>query len=159
MQLRTRATGATKAIEIGTLRGYSGTGIAWGLAPGGKLIALEHSSKHADVARETFRRAGVADRIEIRIGDARQTSSKIAREALFDLCFIDADGPATTLISHGRCGTCGPAASSPRTTPFAAAKCWRPNVTATPRPCVKRPSTSRANRACSRPSYPPETGY
>ena len=91
LQLLTAAAGARKAIEIGALGGYSGTWIARGLAPGGRLITLEKSEKHAAVARENFQRAGVADRVEVRVGDAHQSLRKLSGEGPFDLCFIDAD--------------------------------------------------------------------
>lgn len=91
LQFVVRAAGVKKAVEIGTLGGYSGIWIARGLAPGGKLITLERSDKHAAVAREHFQRAGVADRVEVRVGDAHQTLPKVAAEGPFDFCFMDAD--------------------------------------------------------------------
>lgn len=91
LQFVVRASGVKKAVEIGTLGGYSGIWIARGLAPGGKLITLEQSEKHAAVAREHFLRAGVGDRVEVRVGDAHQTLPKVAAEGPFDFCFMDAD--------------------------------------------------------------------
>ena len=91
LQFLVRACGAKKALEIGTLGGYSGIWIARGLAPGGKLITLEKSSKHAAVAAEHFTLAGVADRVEIRLGDAHQLLGKLKGEGPFDFVFIDAE--------------------------------------------------------------------
>ena len=91
LQFVVRAANVKTAVEIGTLGGYSGIWIARGLAPGGKLITLERSDKHAAAAREHFERAGVADRVEIRTGDAHHTLGKLAAEGPFDFCFIDAD--------------------------------------------------------------------
>jgi caffeoyl-CoA O-methyltransferase len=89
-----RASGGTKALEIGTLGGYSGIWIARGLAPGGKLFTLERDPKHAAVAQEHFHRAGVADLVDIRIGDARTSLTGLAAEAPFDFVFIDAEKSA-----------------------------------------------------------------
>jgi caffeoyl-CoA O-methyltransferase len=91
LQFLTRSCGAKKALEIGTLGGYSGTWIARGLVDGGKLITLEKEQKHADVARANFVKAGVGDRLEIRIGEALDTLKTLANEAPFDFVFIDAD--------------------------------------------------------------------
>jgi predicted O-methyltransferase YrrM len=93
LQFLVRTCGAAKAVEIGTLGGYSGTWIARGLIPGGKLYTLDKESKHAEVAREHFAVAGVADRIEILIGDAHQSLSEIKKLGPFDFVFIDADKP------------------------------------------------------------------
>jgi predicted O-methyltransferase YrrM len=86
-----RAVGARKILEIGTLGGYSGTWLARALAPGGTLITLEVNPHHAAVARHTFERAGVADRVAIREGPALETLPDLGDEAPFDLIFIDAD--------------------------------------------------------------------
>jgi caffeoyl-CoA O-methyltransferase len=81
-----------RAVEIGTLGGYSGMWIALGLPPGGRLITLEVSEKHAQVARQNFQRAPeVAGKVEVRAGDAHQTLQKLALEGPFDFCFIDAE--------------------------------------------------------------------
>jgi caffeoyl-CoA O-methyltransferase len=82
-----------KAVEIGTLGGYSGTWIARGLAPGGKLITLEKEPYRAEVARQHFDAAGVADRVEVRVGDAHQSLEALAAERPFDFVFIDAEKP------------------------------------------------------------------
>jgi caffeoyl-CoA O-methyltransferase len=91
LQFLVRACGATKAVEIGTLGGYSGTWIARGLARGGKLITLEKEPKHAAVARAHFERARVADRVEIRVGNAHQSLEALSGERPFDFVLIDAE--------------------------------------------------------------------
>jgi len=91
LEVLTRAAGARKAVEIGTLGGYSGTAIARGLGAGGRLHTFELEPKHADVARESFRRAGVLDRVVIHIGPALERLSECESDAPFDLVFIDAD--------------------------------------------------------------------
>jgi predicted O-methyltransferase YrrM len=93
LQVLVRAIGATNALEIGSLGGYSGIWIARGLAPGGRLITLEKEPRHAAVAQEHFTAAGVADRVEIRTWDALHTLQTLTSEAPFDFIFIDADKP------------------------------------------------------------------
>ena len=93
LQLLTRACGAQKAVEIGTLGGYSGIWIARGLAPGGKLITLEKSPSHAAVARDHFEAAGLLNTVEIRVGDAHESLKRLAAEGPFDFVFIDAEKP------------------------------------------------------------------
>ncbi|MBS1841021.1 MAG: O-methyltransferase [Acidobacteria bacterium] len=84
---------AKKILEVGTLGGYSTICLGRGLAPGGKLITLEYEQKHADVARRNFARAGLADQIEIRVGDATRTMPQLLSESAgpFDLIFLDAN--------------------------------------------------------------------
>ncbi len=91
LQVVATATGARRALEIGTLAGYSGVWIARALGPGGRLVTLEYDPHHAAVARRTFDRAGLADRVEIRLGAALDLLPALAGEAPFDLVFIDAD--------------------------------------------------------------------
>lgn len=84
-------TDARKVLEIGTLGGYSAICMARALPPAGKLVTLEYDPKHAAVAQRNIARAGLADRVEIRIGPAIETLPKLTGEAPFDLFFIDAD--------------------------------------------------------------------
>jgi predicted O-methyltransferase YrrM len=86
-----RATGARRILEIGTLGGYSTIWLARGLAPGGRLVTLEYSPKHAEVARANLARAGLAEVVEVRVGRALDTLPALAAEAPFDLVFVDAD--------------------------------------------------------------------
>lgn len=91
LQFLVKASGAQKALEIGALGGYSGTWIARGLPPDGILITLEADAARAAVAEEHFRLAGLADRVEVRVGDAHQLLPDLTGEAPFDFMFIDAD--------------------------------------------------------------------
>jgi caffeoyl-CoA O-methyltransferase len=91
LEVLTRAIGARKAVEIGTLGGYSGTAIARGLIAGGRLHTFELEPHHAEVALESFRKAGLLDRVTIHLGRAAERLADVEAEAPFDLVFIDAD--------------------------------------------------------------------
>jgi caffeoyl-CoA O-methyltransferase len=91
MTLLTRALRVRRAIEIGTFTGYSALCIARGLPDDGRLTCLDVSEEYTDVARRYWERAGVADRIELRIGDAHETLRALPAEPTFDLAFVDAD--------------------------------------------------------------------
>ena len=93
LQILLRSVGARKVVEIGALAGYSGVWMARALPSGGKLITLEKSSKHAAVARASFKHAGVSDRVELREGDGMTLLGKLSAEGPFDFVFIDADKP------------------------------------------------------------------
>jgi caffeoyl-CoA O-methyltransferase len=87
------ARGARTILEIGTLGGFSAIWLARALPGDGRLISLEQEPKHAEVARENVRAAGLADRVEIRVGRAIDLLAKMESEDLepFDMVFIDAD--------------------------------------------------------------------
>jgi predicted O-methyltransferase YrrM len=93
LHLLARSVNARKILEIGTLGGYSTIWMARALAPGGHVLTLEASAKHAEVARSNFGRAGLADTIELRLGAALDTLPQVAAEGRspFDLIFIDAN--------------------------------------------------------------------
>ena len=91
LQVLARASGARTVVEIGTLGGYSGLWLARGLPPGGRLITLEREPAHAAVAREHFALAGLAERVDLRVGDAKQLLPRLALEGPFDFCFMDAE--------------------------------------------------------------------
>lgn len=90
-----KISGASKILEIGTLGGYSTIWFASALPPGGRLVSLEFSEKHAAVAHENLARADLLDRVEVLTGAALDTLPKLAAEGRgpFDLVFIDADKP------------------------------------------------------------------
>lgn len=91
--LLTRLTGVRRALELGTLAGYSGTWIARGLAPGGRLCTVEPDGKHADFSQRTFSDCGVADRVTIMRTTALDAIPRLHKEhgdASFDLVFADA---------------------------------------------------------------------
>jgi caffeoyl-CoA O-methyltransferase len=91
MTMLCRILGAREALELGTFTGYSAVSIARGLAPGGRLVTCELSEEYAEIAARNFERAGVADRIEIRIGPAAETLRAIPEREVFDFAFIDAE--------------------------------------------------------------------
>ena len=95
LHLIARIAGAKRVLEIGTLGGYSTIWLARALPPGGRVITLELDPKHAEVARANLQRAGVADRVEIRVGRAADSMKQLiaAGASPFDLIFIDADKP------------------------------------------------------------------
>jgi predicted O-methyltransferase YrrM len=93
LHLIARMIAARRILEIGTLGGYSTIWLARALPPNGRLITLEFSQKHADIARANIERAGLLDCVDIRVGRALDTLPVIARESPepFDLIFMDAD--------------------------------------------------------------------
>lgn len=93
IHLLARMSGARKALEIGTLGGYSTIWLARSLPDDGRLITLEVNAKHADIARRNVARAGLASKVDIRTGAALNVLPKLEAEGLgpFDFVFIDAD--------------------------------------------------------------------
>jgi predicted O-methyltransferase YrrM len=94
MALIVRLTGARRIVEVGTFTGYSSTVMALALPEGGSLVACDVSTEYTDVARQYWQQAGVAEKIELRLGPAEDTLSTLLKEgqaATFDLAFIDAD--------------------------------------------------------------------
>ena len=89
--LLVRAIGSRRALELGTFTGYSAICIARGLPADGKLVACELSEDYAAIARRYFDEAGVADRIELRLGEALDTMRSMPADERFDFAFIDAD--------------------------------------------------------------------
>jgi caffeoyl-CoA O-methyltransferase len=91
LTLLARLIGARSAVEVGTFTGYSAISIARGLAPGGHLLCCDVSEQWTAIARRYFSRAGVADRIDLRIAPALDTLAALPREESIDLAFVDAD--------------------------------------------------------------------
>jgi len=91
MQLLTRVVGARRAIEIGTFTGFSALCIARGLPEDGSLLCLDRSAEWTAVARRYWERAGLAGRIEVRLGEALPTLRELPDVETFDLAFVDAD--------------------------------------------------------------------
>jgi caffeoyl-CoA O-methyltransferase len=86
-----RLTGARQAVEVGTFTGYSSICIARGLPDDGHLLCCDVSEDYTSVARRYWERAGVADRIELRIAPAVETLRSLPTEPYLDFAFIDAD--------------------------------------------------------------------
>lgn len=89
--LLTRIQGARDVVEIGTFTGYSSICFARGLPADGHLLALDISEEWTSVARRYWERAGVADRIELRIGPALESLQGLPEQEQFDIAFLDAD--------------------------------------------------------------------
>ena len=88
-----RMVGARRAVEVGTFTGFSALALSRGLAPGGRLLCCDVSEEYTAVARRYWARAGVDDRIELRIAPAIDTLRSLPAEPHLDLAFIDADKP------------------------------------------------------------------
>ncbi|GIJ08803.1 O-methyltransferase [Micromonospora andamanensis] len=87
----TRLLGARQAVEVGTFTGLSSLAIARGLTEGGRLTCFDISEEYTSVARRYWARAGVDDRIDLRIGPAGDTLRELPHERYLDFAFIDAD--------------------------------------------------------------------
>jgi predicted O-methyltransferase YrrM len=93
LELLVRISGARRVLEIGTLGGYSTIWLARALPAGGRVLTLEIDPHHAEIARKNLQSAGVADRVDVRVGPASETLRDLHQSASepFDLIFIDAD--------------------------------------------------------------------
>lgn len=96
LHLLARMVGARRILEIGTLGGYSTIWLANALPNDGLLITLELEALHADIARSNINRAGLGQRVDVRVGPALDTLAVMQAkgEAPFDFVFIDADKPS-----------------------------------------------------------------
>lgn len=93
MTMLTRLIGASRAIEVGTFTGYSAMCVASALPADGLLICCDVSEEWTSIGRPYWERAGVADRIDLRIAPAADTLRALPPAADFDIAFIDADKP------------------------------------------------------------------
>lgn len=95
LELLVRITGAHRVLEIGTLGGYSTLWLARALPHGGQVVTLELEPRHAEIARANLQNAGMADRVDVRVGRAADLLRALVagNTAPFDLIFIDADKP------------------------------------------------------------------
>jgi predicted O-methyltransferase YrrM len=93
LYLLAKIRGASRILEIGTLGGYSTIWLARALPSEGKLVTLELDAKHAEVATANIAGAGLSSRVEIRLGPALDSLSRLHEEGAkpFDFIFIDAD--------------------------------------------------------------------
>jgi caffeoyl-CoA O-methyltransferase len=92
LQVLVSVSGARSILEIGTLFGYSAVLMGRALAGDGRMLCLEVSSKHADIARRNIESAGLSSRVEIRQGNALDLLPTLQPQT-FDFIFIDADKP------------------------------------------------------------------
>jgi caffeoyl-CoA O-methyltransferase len=93
LTMMARLIGARRAVEVGTFTGYSSLCIARGLAEGGSLLCCDVNEDWTAIGVRAWERAGLRDRIELRLAPAVQTLRALPREATIDLVFIDADKP------------------------------------------------------------------
>ena len=91
LALLVRISGARNLIEVGTFTGYSSLAMASALPEGGRLLCCDVSEEWTAIARRYWRRAGVADRIELRLAPAIETLRALPAGPQFDLAFLDAD--------------------------------------------------------------------
>lgn len=110
LQLLVQITQATRILEIGTLGAYSSVWMARALPADGKLVTLEASPHHAEIAKKNIQLAGLETVIELHLGPAVETLPKLAGHAPFDLIFIDADKPSNPIylewaLKYSRPGT------------------------------------------------------
>jgi len=94
LHLLARITGAKKTLEVGVFLGYSSTWVALALPEDGKVVACDISEEYTTRARQTWRAAGVEERIDLRLGPAVATLDALlaeGRAGTFDFAFIDAD--------------------------------------------------------------------
>jgi caffeoyl-CoA O-methyltransferase len=91
MTLLTRLLGVRFAVEVGTFTGYSSICVARALAPGGRLLCCDVSEGWTSIAQRYWRRDGLDDRVELRLGPALDTLQSLPAEPAIDLAFIDAD--------------------------------------------------------------------
>ncbi len=93
INIMAKAINAKRALEIGVLWGYGTMNIASAMGNDGIVTGLERSEKHAEIARQNIREAGLESRVDIRTGDAMESLIRMrdSREGLFDMIFIDAD--------------------------------------------------------------------
>ena len=93
LTLLVHVIGARNVVEVGTFTGYSSLCIARGLPSGGRLLCCDVSEEWTQIARRAWDRAGVADRIELRLAPALDTLRALPRGETIDFAFIDADKP------------------------------------------------------------------
>jgi caffeoyl-CoA O-methyltransferase len=91
LEIMARMCRTRRAVEVGTLGGYSGVSLLRGMEEDGVLDTIEVNAKHAEVARESFRRAGFKRRARVHVGLASEVLPNLTERGPFDLCFIDAD--------------------------------------------------------------------
>jgi caffeoyl-CoA O-methyltransferase len=93
LTMLTRLLGTQRAVEVGTFTGYSSICIARGLPADGRLLCCDVSEEWTGIAREYWAKAGVDDRIELKIAPAVETLEALPADANIDFAFIDADKP------------------------------------------------------------------
>jgi len=93
MTMLARLIGARSAVEVGTFTGYSGLCVARGLPEDGRLLCCDVNEEWTGIARRYWQKAGVAHKIDLRLGPAVETLRKLPPGTQFDMAFVDADKP------------------------------------------------------------------
>jgi len=93
LTLLTAVSGVSYAVEVGTFTGYSSICIARGLNEGGRLLCLDVSEEYTTHATRAWARAGLDDRIELKLAPALESLQALPADEPIDLAFIDADKP------------------------------------------------------------------
>ena len=91
MALLTKAIGAREAVEVGTFTGYSALCVARALPADGKLLCCDINEQWTSIGKRHWQKAGVADKIELRLGPGVETLRALPADRRFDIAFIDAD--------------------------------------------------------------------
>jgi predicted O-methyltransferase YrrM len=97
LHLLARMAGARRVLEIGTLGAYSTIWLARAIPDDGRVVTIEAEPRNADLARANLDRAGVGERVEIKLGRAADVLPTLESEGPFDLVFIDADKESNTI--------------------------------------------------------------
>lgn len=97
LHLLARISGARRVLEIGTLGGYSTIWMARGIPGDGRIVTIEAEPRTAEIARANLERAGVSDKVEIKLGRAAEILPELEGAEPFDLVFIDADKESNTI--------------------------------------------------------------
>lgn len=110
LHLLARLSGARRVLEVGTLGGYSTIWLARAVPADGAVVTLEREPRHAEVARANFVQAGVAARVELRLGPALDSLARLAEEraAPFDMVFLDANKDQYPEYLERSVGLCRP---------------------------------------------------
>ncbi|MEU1970071.1 O-methyltransferase [Microbacterium sp. NPDC019599] len=97
LHLLARISGARRVLEIGTLGAYSTIWLARGIPEDGRVVTIEAEPHNAEIARANLDRAGVGDKVEIRVGFGAEVLPTLVEDEPFDLVFIDADKESNTI--------------------------------------------------------------
>ena len=97
LNLMARISGARRVLEVGTLAAYSTIWLARGIPGDGRVVTIEAEPRNAELARANLERAGVGDKVEIRLGRGADVLPTLAGDEPFDLVFIDADKESNTI--------------------------------------------------------------
>jgi predicted O-methyltransferase YrrM len=97
LHLLARMSGARRVLEIGTLGAYSTIWLARGVPADGRVVTIEAEQRNAEIARANLERAGVAGKVEVRVGRAAEVLPTLDGGEAFDLVFIDADKESNTI--------------------------------------------------------------